>query len=170
MTSGDRIQVLAVSSEESIMQPFIAALSTLLLIGFVPAAWAGPAEEIAQISGARGQAFEEGTPDTYSADFADNAVLTSSFSAFRIEGKAAIRSYFAELFQLYPKRRVLPRHPAIRMYNDDLVVQNGYFSLYMTSQKGDVAVFQLRSSVTWGKIGGRWQIVDQHVSRLPMVP
>jgi len=152
------------------MQRFIVALSTLILIGFVAQAWAGPAEEVAQISGARGQAFEEGTVDAYSADFADNAVLTSSLSAFRIEGKAAIRSYFAELFQLYPKRRVFTRQPAMRVFNDDLVVQNAYFALHLTNQKGDVTIFQLRSSVTWGKISGRWQIVDQHVSRLPMAP
>jgi uncharacterized protein (TIGR02246 family) len=159
-----------ISWEESIMRRLIAALSTLILIGLVVQAWAGPAEEVAQISGARLQAFEEGTPDTYSADFADNAVLTSSFSAFRIEGKAAIRSYIAELFQQYPKRRLFARHPAMRVYNDDLVVQDAYFALNMTNQKGDVAIFQLRSSVTWAKLGGRWQIVDQHVSRLPMTP
>jgi uncharacterized protein (TIGR02246 family) len=152
------------------MQRFIVALSTLILIGFIAQAWAGPAEEVAQLSRARGQAFEEGTPDTYSADFADNAALTSSFSAFRIDGKAAIQSYFAELFQLYPKRRVFVRQPAIRVYNDDLVVQDAYFALDLTNQKGDVTIFQVRSSVTWGKVGGRWQIVDQHVSRLPMAP
>ena len=152
------------------MQRFIVVLSTLILIGFVAQAWAGPAEEVAQISGARGQAFEEGTVDAYSADFADNAVLTSSFSAFRIEGKAAIRSYFAELFQLYPKRRVFARQPAMRVFNDDLVVQNAYFALHVTNQRGEVTIFHLRSSVTYGKISGRWQIVDQHVSRLPMAP
>jgi uncharacterized protein (TIGR02246 family) len=152
------------------MKRFIAALSTLIVMSFVAQAWAGPGEEVAQISGSRGQAFEEGTADTYSADFADNGVLTSSLSAFRIEGKAAIRSYFAELFQLYPKRRVFTRQPAMRVFNDDLVVQNAYFALHLTNQKGDVTIFQLRSSVTWGKISGRWQIVDQHVSRLPMAP
>jgi len=30
-------------------------------MSFVAQAWAGPGEEVAQISGARGQAFEEGT-------------------------------------------------------------------------------------------------------------
>ena len=152
------------------MQRFIAALSTSMLVGFASQAWAGPAEEVAQISGGRIQAFEEGTPDAYSADFADNASLTSSFSAFRIDGKAAIRAYFAELFQLYPKRRLFVRQPATRAYNDDLVIQNGYFALHLTNPKGEVSIFQVRSSVTWGKVGGRWQIVDQHVSRLPMTP
>ena len=85
-----------------------------------------------------------------------------------MEGKEAIRAYFTELFQLYPKRRVLPRQPIVRAYNDDLVVQNGYSVLYLTDQKGQTTTYATRSSVTWAKIGGRWQIVDQHTSRLPM--
>ena len=47
------------------MQKLIAALSTLILTGFFAQAWAGPAEEVAQLSGARVQAFEEGTPEAY---------------------------------------------------------------------------------------------------------
>jgi len=97
-------------------------------------------------------------------------VFNSSLTAFRIEGKEAIRAYFAELFKLYPMRRVFSRQPAIRAYNDDLVVQNGYAVLYLTDPKGQLATYHTRNSVTWTKIGGRWQIVDQHTSRLPVVP
>jgi len=39
----------------------------------------------------------------------------------------------------------------MRVFNDDLVVQNAYFALHLTNQKGDVTIFQLRSSVTWGR-------------------
>ena len=148
------------------MQRFIAALSILLLMGFVSSSMAGPAEDVAQLAAARGQAFEEGMVDAYSADVAENGVLTSSLSALRIEGKAAIRAFYVELFQLYPKRRVFTRQPMIRVFNDDLVVQNAYFALDTTNQKGDVAMLTLRSSTTWAKLGGRWQIVDQHVSRM----
>ena len=58
----------------------------------------------------------------------------------------------------------------MRVYNDDLVVQDAYFALNVTNQKGDAAIFQLRSSVTWAKLGGRWQIVDANTSRLPLAP
>jgi uncharacterized protein (TIGR02246 family) len=149
------------------MQRFLAVLSTLMLMGLVSVAWAGPAEEVAQISAARGQAFEEGNADAYAESLADNAMLTSSLSAFRIEGKAAIRAFYVEMFTLYPRRRVFTRQPAIRVYNDDLVVQDAYFVIDWTNQKGDVASIPLRSSATWAKIGGRWQMVDQHVSRTP---
>jgi len=38
----------------------------------------------------------------------------------------------------------------------------------LTDQKGEVSAYALRTSVIWAKIGGRWQIVDQHGSRLPV--
>jgi uncharacterized protein (TIGR02246 family) len=149
------------------MKRSIATLSILVLTGFAAELWAGPAEEVAQIAGPRVQALEDGNLDAYVAAFADNAVFHSALSPFRIEGKEAIRTYFAELVKQYPKRRVLPRQSAVRAYNDDLVIQNGYTALYLTDQKGEVMAYALRTSVIWAKIGGRWQIVDQHGSRLP---
>ena len=152
------------------MKRSIALLSTLILVGFAPGVWAGPAEEVAQIAGPRLQAFQEGNLDAYTAAYADNAIIQSSLSPFRIEGKEAIRAYLTELFKVYPGRRVLLRQPVTRAYNDDLVIQNNYAVLYATDQKGQVTALALRSSVTWAKLGGRWQIVDTHTSRLPVAP
>jgi uncharacterized protein (TIGR02246 family) len=152
------------------MKRSIALLSTLILMGFASAVWAGPAEEVAQIAGPRVQAFQEGNLDAYMAAYADNAIVQSSLSPFRIEGKEAIRAYLTALFQIYPGRRVFVRQPVTRAYNDDLVIQNNYIVLYATDQKGQVAALSLRSSVTWAKLGGRWQIVDTHTSRLPVAP
>lgn len=132
--------------------------------------WAGPGEEVAQIAGPRVQAFQDGDLDAYTAAYADNAVVTSSLSPFRSEGREAIRAYLTELFKLYPGRRVLVRQPSMRVYNDDLVIQNNYTALYLTDQKGQVTALSLRSSTTWAKVGGRWQIVDAHTSRLPTAP
>ena len=148
------------------MQRFTAALAVLFLMGFVSSSMAGPAEDVAQLAAARGQAFEQGMVEAYTADVAENAVLTSSLSALRIEGKAAIQAFYVELFKLYPKRHTFARQPMMRVYNDDLVVQNTYFALDLTNQKGDVSMLTLRSSTTWAKLSGRWQIVDNHVSRM----
>jgi uncharacterized protein (TIGR02246 family) len=150
------------------MKQSIARLFALMLVGFAAEVLAGPAEEVAQIAAPRNQAFEDGNADAYAAAFADNAVLQSSVSAFRIEGKEAIRAYFTELFQSYPRRRVVIRQPATRVYNDDLVISNGYAALSLTDQRGQAMTLPLRYSIIWGKVGGRWQIVDQHVSRLPV--
>lgn len=152
------------------MKRLIAAFSTLILMSVAAQVWGGPAEEVAQIAGPRLQAYQEGNLDAFVAAFADNAVFHSSVSPFRIEGKEAIREYFTEVFQTYPKRRVLPRQPSTRAYNDDLVIQNSYVVLYLTDQRGQLTTLPLRTSLTWAKVGGRWQIVDQHGSRLPVAP
>jgi len=152
------------------MKRSIATFSTLILISAAAEVWGGPAEEVAQIAGPRLQALQEGNLDAYVAAFADNAVFHSSLSPFRVEGKEAIRAHFTELFQMYPKRRVLLRQPSMRVYNDDLVISNTYSVLYLTDQKGQVITVPGRSSVTWAKVGGRWQIVDQHGSRIPVAP
>ncbi len=91
----------------------------------------------------------------------------SKCSPFRIEGKEAIRNFFSDLFQLYPKRRVFIRQPSARAFGDDLVIQNGYSVLQLTAANGDTSSYNTRYSLVWAKIDGRWQILDQHVSRLP---
>ena len=37
----------------------------------------------------------------------------------------------------------------------------------MTDKAGKAHVFQARYSITWLKLDGRWQIVDQHNATLP---
>lgn len=149
------------------MKRHVAALSALLFFGIAVEASAGPAEEVAQISGPRLQALVDGNADAYVAAYADNAVLQSSFSPFRIEGKEAIRVFFTEQFRLYTKRHVFIRQPSARAYNDDLVIQNGYAVLNWTNEKGEPKTYDTRYNAIWAKLGGRWQIVDQHFSRLP---
>jgi uncharacterized protein (TIGR02246 family) len=145
----------------------IPMLAAVTLLGLSPVLWAGPVEEVAEIAKPRVRMLEEGNLDGYMAAFADSAVFQSALSPFRIEGKEAIRAHFAQVFEQYPKRRILPRQPARRAYGDDLVVQNGYAVLYLTDQDDEVQTVFTRSSITWARIGGRWQIVDQHTSRLP---
>ena len=149
------------------MKRLTAMVFALLLTGVAATVWAGPAEEVAQIAAPRLQALIDGDADAYVAAFADNAVLHSSFTAFRIEGKDAIRKFFAELIQMYPKRHVFIRQPVTRAYNDDLVVQDSYGVLNWSNEKGEPRTYDTRSNLVWAKVGGRWQIVSQHISRLP---
>jgi uncharacterized protein (TIGR02246 family) len=152
------------------MKRSIVALSALIFAGLGGDVCAGPAEEVAQIAAPRLQALQDGNVEAYTAAFADNAVFQSALSAFRVEGKEAIRGHFTELIAMYPKRRVLPRQTTVRVYNDDLVITNSYSVLHLTDQQGRVVTYPVRSSVVWAKVGGRWQIVDQHGSRLPVAP
>jgi uncharacterized protein (TIGR02246 family) len=145
----------------------LVAFLTLLALTFSAATWAGPIEEVAEVAKPRQQAFTQGNIEAFTAAFADNAVLQSSFSPFRIEGKDAIRAYVAQLFQIYPKRWSAPRQPTARAYGDDLVVQNTYNVIHVIDEKGEPMTYNTRSNTIWKKMDGRWQIIDTHVSRLP---
>ena len=149
------------------MKLFKRLLVVLLVLGLAPSVWAGPAEEVAALGQKRAQAFAEGNIDAYIANWADNAVFTSSRAAFRMEGKDAIRAFFANLFQQYPNRRSVGRQISFRVYGDNVVVANSYADQTWTDRNGQTTAAMARLSATWMKIGGQWQTVDAHVSKVP---
>src|SRR5712692_5126387 len=109
------------------MKPVIYLAAFLALLCSTPAAWAGPAEETAEVNKQRAAAAAQNNVDGFTAAYADNAVVTAFWTPFRAEGKAAIKDQFAILFEAYPKRQLLPRHASTRIYaNDSVVVSNGY--------------------------------------------
>lgn len=59
-------------------------------------AWAGAEEEVAQARQQAVQAFQEGNLEAFMPTWADNAVYTAPTVPFRLDGKAAIRDYFAD--------------------------------------------------------------------------
>src|SRR5688572_14227089 len=128
------------------MKESVALLLTLAIAGSSFKAWAGPAEEVAQLAAPRLQALHDGNVEAYTAAFADNAVFQSSLSPFRVEGKEAIRAQLTELFTIFPKRKVLPRQSSARVYNDDLVITNSYSVLNLTDSQGRTASYPIRSS------------------------
>lgn len=139
-----------------------------LLLGVARGALAGPAEEVAEVSGRVGKAYGEGNLEALMANYADNAVLISARSAFRVEGATAIQGYFAELFERYPTRSGFTRHVSARVYgNDSVVVRNGYFHLKVIDRSGQVTDLFTRFSQTWVKLAGQWRIVDFHISQIP---
>jgi len=143
-------------------------LVALWVVGVAPAAWAGAAEEIADTLRMRAHTFSEGNLDEWTAGYTDDAAVTSSLNPFRIEGKEAIRAYYAGVFQTYPTRRVASRQPTARIYNGDTAaVTNAYLQVTLVDRNGHANTLYLRQSVTWVKQGGRWLIADAHTSRLP---
>lgn len=145
-------------------------LALLVVLGLAPVAFAGPAEEIAEIGKQRAQFFTDGNLDAWMVAYADNAVLTSALVPFRLEGKEAIRAHYANLFQ-NPTRRNPARQPIMRVYGTDTtVVTNSYVHLTLVDRNGQTTNNFLRTSLTWVKINGQWRIVDQHASRIPASP
>ena len=145
----------------------ITMTALVLLLGAIPA-WAGPVEEVAELAAKRGQAFNEGNADAYVADFADDGVFTPSRATFRIEGKQAIRAFFAGLFQTYPQRRSVARQVMSRVYgNDTIVVVNSYADQSWVDRGGQTITTAIRASTVWAKVGGKWLTIDSHVSKVP---
>ena len=149
------------------MRTVLTTLSSFVTIAISASAWAGPIEEVAEVAKPRQSAFAQGSVEGFTAAFADNAVLHSSFSPFRVEGKEAIRAYVSQLFQMNPKRSFSVRQPTARAYGDDLVVQDAYSVIYVADERGESRVYDTRANTIWKKIDGRWQIISQHISRLP---
>jgi uncharacterized protein (TIGR02246 family) len=130
------------------------------------AAQAAVAQEIVAIGQRRNAAFEKGDADANTADFADNAVYTSSLEPYRIEGKAAIKDFFATLFETYATRHVASRGGSTRVYaNDTVAVSDGNAVISYTDKNGSHSAIFIRSSTTWVKMGNEWKIVDQHISQ-----
>ena len=146
----------------------ISGLSMLLLLfGITSIAWAGPAEEIAQVDQQAIQCFNEGNLDKCVSLYADDAVSTAAVSPFRIEGKEALQANYVGTFQNFPTRRFLGRQTAIRVYGDTAGVLNRYFTLTLVDRAGNASTVHGRMSVTFVKVGTQWRIVDVHTSRLP---
>jgi len=74
------------------------------------------------------------------------------------------------LFLIYPRRHLFNRQPVVQVYNDDLVVQDGYTVLSLQNERGDTKIWDTRYTVVWAKTDGRRQIVAQHVSRTASAP
>jgi ketosteroid isomerase-like protein len=167
------------------------ALGAALVLGAAPAAYArtqapaalpqgaagpqttgpqtrGPLAEIAEINRKRNAAVERGDLDVVMEDVADNVVLTLAQSGLRIEGKAAARAYLEGYYALYPGRSGFTRHAMGRVYaGGQVVVVNAYLDQMLTDRAGGVTLLSVRWSQTWVHEGGRWLLVDQHISDIP---
>ncbi|MGH7408182.1 MAG: YybH family protein [Candidatus Methylomirabilales bacterium] len=146
----------------------IFVLLLLTLLGIAPVAWAGAAEEVAEVVKQRAQWAQEGNLDEFMTTYADNAVITPGRFGLRAEGKAAIRAFFANAWQTYPTRRTLGRHSMTRIYgNDTIAIINNYGDQTFLDKSGLASTATMRSTTTFVKIGGKWLVVDQHNSRMP---
>ena len=137
---------------------------SLFLFAMSAQVWAGAVDEVAALLPERAKAFSQGDLDTYVGAFADNAVLNPGLQGLRVEGQSAIRQYFTEAFQSFPKRQFSVRQASARAYNEDAVVQNLYGILRVTNDQGISKAIPSRLTIVWAKLGGRWRIVQQHNS------
>jgi uncharacterized protein (TIGR02246 family) len=157
-------------AKEAAMQRFKYLLVLGLLIGTCSGTKAGPAEKIAQLMQQLDQTFNEGNLDAYMAPYADNTVFSPPNVPFRIEGKDALRAYYAGTLQAFPRRRVDARQPSIQVYDGKTAVVSRYNRATFVDKSNNVTNFYLRQTYTWVKLGERWTLVEQHYSTLPILP
>jgi len=146
------------------------ALTSLLVLTslVLTPALADPLKEVAALGAPRAKAFMAGDVKGWTDAYADNATWFSQFSPYRLDGKAAIQAYLADFFNRYPgPRNFFIYQPSVRAYGENLVVGAGYYQLTMTDKAGNVHTSHARYSITWAKLDGRWQIIDQQNSPLP---
>lgn len=147
------------------MKKALVGLFASCLLAAAPA-WADPLKEVAEVAAPRAKAYITGDLEGWTAAFAENATFYSSLAPFRMDGKTALRAYFADYFAMHPTRKYTVRQNTLRAYGDNLVVANGYFDLIATDRTGKTVLSYGRYSVIFAKLDGRWQIVDQHNSLL----
>jgi uncharacterized protein (TIGR02246 family) len=157
-------------AKEVAMQRLKYLLVLGLLIEACSGTKAGPAEEIAQLMQQLDETFNEGNLDAYMAPYADNAVFAPPNVPFWIEGKDALRAYYAGTMQTFPTHRVVARQPSIQIHDGRTAVVSRYNHATFIDKNGHITNFYLRQSYTWLKLGERWVIIEQHYSALPILP
>lgn len=150
-------------------RPFVWLLAALILLGVASTVSAGAHDEVARVIEAREQALHDGNLEAFMAWFAEDAAVTASASPFRIEGKDALKAYYAGFFQAFPTIRFVPRQRSIRVYGTTAVI-NTYYTMTLVDRGGKVTTSHGRLTITHVKMGDRWLVVDQHMSVVPSSP
>ena len=137
-----------------------------LIAGIFSGAWAGPAEESAQLGDQWIKAFVEGNVEAMANLYARDASLWGFLGPFRFEGRDAIRATYAGLFKTFPIRAVVKRYFYVQVY-DTTVVRNYYFTMTLGDPKGNVKNYHGRSNIVYMVVDGQRVIVTHHSSLLP---
>src|SRR5947209_1243343 len=140
------------------------ALSVILL-SFVPVAWAGPKEDVATATLAWARALGEDDPDKVLPFYSDDAVLWGTLSPTVRADRAALRDYFVAAFKVLPGLKVSFGDQLIRVYGGT-AVNTGYYT-FSYLKDGETKTLPARYSFTYVKSGENWLIVDHHSSAMP---
>ncbi|MBM4339778.1 MAG: SgcJ/EcaC family oxidoreductase [Deltaproteobacteria bacterium] len=137
-----------------------------LFIGATPITWAGPAEDTAQMAEQWFKYFYEGNAEAIANLYARDASFWGFLSPFRVEGRDAIRAFYAGTFKMFPIRVVVKRYFYNQVY-DSTVVRNYYFTMTLGDSKGNVKSYHARANIVYMVVDGQRVIVTHHTSLLP---
>jgi uncharacterized protein (TIGR02246 family) len=151
------------------MRTFVALTLALAVVFGVASEMSGGSHEELQKTVAHWlQAFQRADAEAIAGLYAEDAVFLPAVVPFRIEGRQAIREYWARFFETNPDRRLTGHHGLSRMYNNGTLAANtGYYQLTMTDKNGRPTGHSGRTTTIWAKSSSGWQIVSHHNSVIP---
>jgi len=141
---------------------------TVVLACIIPAAWAGPKEDVASAASRWAQALGEDDPDKILPFYSEDAVLWGTLSPTVRADRAALRDYFVTAFKVLPGLKVAFGEQLIRIYGAT-AVNTGYYT-FSYLKDGETRSVAARYSFTYVKNGDQWLIVDHHSSAMPVPP
>ncbi len=143
---------------------FYASLAAIALLFAAPAARAGEPDVNAALTAWK-DAVESASLDDILKLYDKNAIMISTFAQAPLTTRAALTKYYkvvvgnsdihVEITETHPRRF------------GTMAVNSGQYTLSYT-QDGEDVVIPARFSFTYVLQGGKWIIVDQHSSRVPL--
>ncbi|WP_253274384.1 DUF4440 domain-containing protein [Myxosarcina sp. GI1] len=111
----------------------------------------------------------EGVVDEVVALYAEDGVLWGTVSEQVRDTPAEIGDYF-EFFARLPELSVSSYKGCVRMYDEDLAINSGYYT-FTFSENGQTKEVPARYSFVYQKNGNnQWEIIEHHSSALPEAP
>jgi uncharacterized protein (TIGR02246 family) len=158
---------------EGTMRSSLKAVSTgcaliIALLWVVPAASAGPKEDVEEAASRWKAVLAENDPDKLLPLYTQDAVLWGTLSPKILSGPEALRGYFVAAFKALPNLKVTYGEQLIRVYGDT-AVNSGYYTFSFV-RDGETKTLPARYSFTYVKNGERWLVVDHHSSAMPAPP
>jgi uncharacterized protein (TIGR02246 family) len=123
------------------------------------------AEEIAQLLEVHRADYLMGDANAWAALYAEDAVFAGGQRY--LEGRQAIREYFAQVMRDFPVRTAAVSNLRIRVYNENATptaIVNVENDATRTDASGRQVVLNTRESLVWARVQGKWLIVDHHAS------
>jgi uncharacterized protein (TIGR02246 family) len=146
--------------------PFL--ILSLFLLGALPAALAGPKEEVAATTAKWGELFTDDNPEVIAALYDKEAVLWGTLSPKVRNTPELIREYFVGAYKALPGHKVSFGEQLIRVYGNT-AINTGYYTVSFVKD-GETKMIPARYSFTYVKRGKKWMIVDHHSSAMPAPP
>jgi uncharacterized protein (TIGR02246 family) len=124
---------------------------------------ADPKEQVPAVAEQWAMAFSKGDLDALMTLYDEDALMWGTSSSGIRKGAKAIRQYYAQLLKAFPGTRVSLQATNPRRYGDT-GVNSGSYAMRRTASDGRVVMTSTRFTMTYVSRGGKWFIVDHHLS------